>query len=132
MAKFGPMANMQTIEENSSEIFLMSTGTNEPTKEVMNKELLMFRGFQVNVKDIQCPLEWWAKHESLFPTMAFLARQILGIIGFQIEIEKKNSLVEIFTNLRRCHLQLDNLDKIILLVKIGLVILGWVVFHLLV
>jgi hypothetical protein len=64
---------MQTNEENSLDIFEVSTGTNEPTKEVMNKELLMFRGFQVNVKDIQCPLEWWAKHESLFPIVSFFA-----------------------------------------------------------
>ncbi len=35
----------------------MSIGTSEPTKEVMNKELLMFKRFQVDVKDIKCPLE---------------------------------------------------------------------------
>jgi hypothetical protein len=74
MAKFGPMANMQTVEENSLEIFLMSIRTNEPTKEVVNKKLLIIRRFQVNVKDIKCPLEWWAKHKSLFPIVAFLAR----------------------------------------------------------
>jgi hypothetical protein len=50
----------------------MSIGTNELTKEVVNKELLMFRRFQMDVKDIKCPLEWWAKHESLFPIVAFL------------------------------------------------------------
>ncbi len=44
--------------------------------------------------------------------MAYLARQILGIVGFQIKIEKKNSLVGIFTNLKGCHLQSNNLDKI--------------------
>jgi hypothetical protein len=38
----------------------------------------------VDVKDIKYLLEWWAKHESLFPTVAFLAHQI---VGFQIEIE---------------------------------------------
>jgi hypothetical protein len=81
MAKFGLMANMQIDEKNSLDIFEMSTGTNEPTKEVVNKELLMFIRFQVNFKEIKCPLEWWAKHESLFPIMAFLAHQILGIIG---------------------------------------------------
>jgi hypothetical protein len=73
MAKFGPLANMQTNEKNSLDIFEMSTRTNEITKEVVNKELLMFKRFQVDVKDIKCPLEWWAKHESLFPTVAFLA-----------------------------------------------------------
>jgi hypothetical protein len=26
----------------------------------------MFRKFQVDVKDIKCPLEWWVKHEFVF------------------------------------------------------------------
>jgi len=81
MAEFGPMANMQTNEECNLDIFEMFAKTSEPTKEVVNKELLMFIRFQVNFKEIKCPLEWWAKHESLFPIMAFLAHQILGIIG---------------------------------------------------
>jgi len=61
MAKFGPMANMQIDEESNLDIFEMSTWTNEPTKDVLNEELLIFRRFQVDVKDIECPLEWWAK-----------------------------------------------------------------------
>ncbi len=72
------------------------------------------------------------KHKSLFLTMAFLALQILGIVGSQIETERIFSLVGIFTNLRKCRLLPNNLDKIILLIKVGLVILGWVVVHLLV
>jgi hypothetical protein len=35
-----------------------------------------------------------AKHESLFPIVAFLAHQFLGIVGSQIEIEKKIHLLE--------------------------------------
>jgi hypothetical protein len=47
---------MQIDEENNLDIFEMFVGTNESTKEVVNKELLMFRRFQVDVKEIQCPL----------------------------------------------------------------------------
>jgi len=72
MAKFGPMENMQTNEESSLDIFEMSAKTSEPTKEVVNKELLMFKRFQMDVKNIKCPLKWWAKHKSLFPIVAFL------------------------------------------------------------
>jgi hypothetical protein len=36
----------------------MFAKTIEPTKEVVNKELLMFIRFQMNVKEIKCPLEW--------------------------------------------------------------------------
>jgi hypothetical protein len=111
MVEFGPMANMQIGEESSLD------GMSELSKEVVNKELLMFIRFQVDVKNIKCPLKWWAKHESLFPIVAFLAHHILGIFYSQIEIEKKNSLARILTNLRKCHLQLDNLNKIFFVSK---------------
>jgi len=39
MAEFGLVANMQTDEESSLDIFEMFARTNEPTKEVVNKEL---------------------------------------------------------------------------------------------
>jgi hypothetical protein len=44
-------------EKNNLDIFKMSIGTIEPPKEVVNKKLLMFRRFQVDVKDIKCLLE---------------------------------------------------------------------------
>jgi uncharacterized protein YbbC (DUF1343 family) len=58
MAKFGHVANMQIDEKINLNIFEMFVKTNEPTKEVVNKELLMFRRFQVDVEHIKCPLEW--------------------------------------------------------------------------
>jgi hypothetical protein len=66
MAEFGLVTNMETNEKNSLDIFEMSIGTNESTKEVVNKELLMFRGFQLNAKDIKCPLKWWANTSLYF------------------------------------------------------------------
>jgi hypothetical protein len=42
----------------------------------------------------------------MFPTVGFLVRQILKIVGSQIEIERIFSLATILTNLKRCHLQL--------------------------
>jgi hypothetical protein len=50
--------------------------------------------------------------------VAFLACQILGIVGSRIKTERIISLVEIFTNLRRCCLQSNNLDKRIFVSKI--------------
>jgi hypothetical protein len=49
----------------------------------------------------------------MFPTIGFLAWQILGVVGFQIETKIIFSLVGILTNLRRCHLQIDNLKNLI-------------------
>jgi hypothetical protein len=39
-------------------IFEMTTNANEPTKEVVNLELLIFKSFQMDAKNIKCPFEW--------------------------------------------------------------------------
>jgi len=67
----------------------------------------------VDVEDIKNLLQWWEKDESKFPKVSFLARQILGIVGSQIEIECIFSLVGILTSLRRYQLQSEILDKLI-------------------
>jgi hypothetical protein len=46
-----------------------------------------------------------------------LARQILNIVESQIEPKRLLSLVDILTNLKRCHLQTDNLKKLIFVNK---------------
>jgi hypothetical protein len=58
----------------------MIASTNELAKEFVNKKLLIFKRFQENVKEIKCLLQWWEKHETMFPTMGFLACQKLGIV----------------------------------------------------
>ncbi len=67
------MIDMQIDEESTFNIFEMSIGINEAMKEVVNKELQLFIRFQVDVKDIKWLLEWWAKHECIFPILTFLA-----------------------------------------------------------
>jgi hypothetical protein len=63
----------QKVEEDKSlNIFEMTTNTSEPTMELVNRELLIFRLYQVNVKDMKCPLQWWEKHESMFPIVGFV------------------------------------------------------------
>ncbi len=49
----------------------------------------------------------------MFPTIRFLAQQILRIVGSQIKIEMIFYLAGILTNLRRCCLQIENLEKLI-------------------
>jgi len=51
----------------------MTTNTNEPMKDIVNLELLIFKRFQMDAKNIICPFEWLEKHESMFPTVGFLA-----------------------------------------------------------
>jgi hypothetical protein len=75
----------QRVEKDRSlDIFEMTTNTSEPTIKLVNKELLIFRRYQVNVKDIKCPLQWWEKHENMFLIVDFCVRQILGIVGSQL------------------------------------------------
>jgi hypothetical protein len=45
MVEIGPVSNMQIDEESNLDIFKISAGTSELAKEVLNKELLMFRRF---------------------------------------------------------------------------------------
>jgi hypothetical protein len=59
----------------------------------------------MNAKNIKCPLQWWEKHESMFPIVGFCAKQVLRIVGFQIETENIFSLIGILTRFRRCHLR---------------------------
>jgi hypothetical protein len=49
----------------------------------------------------------------MFPTIGFLARQILGVVGSQIKTKRFFSLVGILTNLRRYNLQSKNLEILI-------------------
>jgi hypothetical protein len=71
----------------------------------------------VDVKNIKCPLQWWEKHESMFPIVSLCAKQILGIVGSQIETQKKNSLARIFIS--KCCLQSKKLDKLIFVKKLA-------------
>jgi hypothetical protein len=89
-------------EDKNLDIFEMTTSTNEPTTKLVNRELLIFKHYQVDVKDIKCRLQWLGKHENMFPTIGFCARQILRIVGSQIKIKRIFSLIQILINLRRC------------------------------
>jgi hypothetical protein len=57
-------------------------------EEFVTKELLIFRHYQLDSKDIKCPIQWWGKHEAMFHVVCFLAHQILNIVGSQIEIKR--------------------------------------------
>jgi hypothetical protein len=68
-------------------------------------------------KTSNCPLQWSEKHESMFPTFCLCVREILGIVGSQIETKRIFSLVGILINLRRCHYNQMFLDKLIFINK---------------
>jgi hypothetical protein len=53
------------------DIFEQITSTNEPIEKFVKKELLISRRYQLDVKDIKCPLQWWQKHGAIFPIVGF-------------------------------------------------------------
>ncbi len=81
--------------DNKLDIFQMTTNNKELAKELVTRKFLDSKRFHVNVKDIKNPLLWWEKHHYRFPIIGLLARQILGIIGFQIETKCIFELVRI-------------------------------------
>jgi hypothetical protein len=60
--------------------FEQTTSTNEPVEKLVKKELLIFKKYQLDVKDIKCLFQWWQKHETMFLIVGFLVQHILGII----------------------------------------------------
>jgi len=62
-------------------------------------------------------LGWWKKQKYVLPIVGFLVKQILRIVGFEIETENIFSPVGILTNLKRCCLQFKNFEKLIFVTK---------------
>jgi hypothetical protein len=53
-------ANHDIFEhECSLDIFEQIANTSELVEELVKRELLIFKRYQLDVKDIKCPLQWW-------------------------------------------------------------------------
>jgi len=97
-------ANHDAYQDCGLNIFQMTSNNIKTTKEIVTRELLDFKKFHVDVKDIKNLLQWWKKHEYKFSTFGFLAKRILGIVGSQIGTKHIFSLVGILTSLKKCWL----------------------------
>ncbi len=64
------------IEDCSLNAFEMTISTSEPTKQLVNRNLLKSLKYQMNLKELKWLLQWWQKHESMFPTTNFLGYNI--------------------------------------------------------
>ncbi len=66
LAEFERSVVDQRVEDdNNLDIFEMTTSTIDLTMKLINKELLIFNCYQVDIKDFKCPLQWWEKHKSV-------------------------------------------------------------------
>jgi hypothetical protein len=86
LAKFENGVVDQNVEDdNNLDIFEMTFNICGPTMKLMNRDLLIFKRCQVDVKNIKCPFQLWEKHESMFCIVGIYARQISGIVRSQIK-----------------------------------------------
>jgi hypothetical protein len=58
MTKYVGCVDQIIDEDYSSENFQQITSTREPTKELVTKELLIFRHYQMDPKNIKCFFQW--------------------------------------------------------------------------
>jgi len=50
------VVDQRVKEDMNLDIFEMATNTSEPTTKLVNRKLLIFKRYQLDVKDIKCPL----------------------------------------------------------------------------
>jgi hypothetical protein len=62
-------------------------------------------------------LAWWKVHESQFSYVAFVAWQILGIVGSQIEAEKVFKIAGTCINMRQSRLGIKLLEMLVSIYK---------------
>jgi hypothetical protein len=102
------------LEEN---IFGVGASIEKSFKTLITKNLFLFRKHSIPSSACANPLTWWQMYEGQFPNVAFYAKQILGIPVSQIEIKEVLNLVGVLITLRCCHLQVENMDWIVIVVK---------------
>ena len=101
----------------SNILFGAPASAEEACEGILIAELSLFRRLTIVHPEAEEPLTWWKLNASRFPSVSFLARQILAIPGSQIETERIFSIVGVLTSLRHCRLGLNNLDSLIMINK---------------
>lgn len=64
----------------------MCISTSETTKEVVTQELSLFQHSSIDLENWKEPLTCWKSSATTFPSMAYFNRQIIEIVGNQIEM----------------------------------------------
>ncbi len=115
----GVVGTPKVIVVNDDESIFGLVASNGCTlHELLKNELGLFRHLFVKL-DQAClwPLTWWKSHEVRFSNVSFIAWQILGILGSHIEIKRIFSLVGVLTSLQHYKLGVDNLNKLVMVMK---------------
>jgi len=61
------------LNKNSTyqNIFEQIVSTSEIIEKNVKRELLIFKKYQLDVKNIKCPFQWWEKQDAMFPIIGF-------------------------------------------------------------
>jgi hypothetical protein len=95
----------------------MTINTIEPTMESVNESFWFSSVIKWMLKTLSVHCSGGKNMKTCFLHLVFVLKKILGIVGYQIELEKIFSLVGILTNLMRCRLQSNFLNKLIFINK---------------
>ncbi len=88
------------VEEEDNNIFGVNVSIEESSYVFVVGKLYLFKRLFIIPTACVDPLALWCIHEIQFPNVGFLAKQILGILGSQIEIECVFNLVNVLTTLQ--------------------------------
>ncbi|KAG0556897.1 hypothetical protein KC19_11G087000 [Ceratodon purpureus] len=106
-------SSKDSVDDNS--LFGSTASNDEAIVGHLKAELSLFRRLHIDPKECENPLAWWKDREVQFPNVGFLARQILGIVGTQVETERIFSVAGLITAVRRRHIGPDNLNKLVMI-----------------
>jgi hypothetical protein len=81
------------FEKEKGNMFGVGASMEESSYALVVGELSLFKRLSILASTCADLLFWWWCHENQFPNVGFLAKQILGILGFQIEIKHVFSLL---------------------------------------
>ncbi len=98
----GSYVGVTVVEEGDNNIFGVNVSIEKHSYVFVVGELYLFKRLFIVPTSCVDPLVWWCIHETQFPNVGFLAKQILGILGSQIEIECVFNLVNVLTTFQCC------------------------------
>jgi hypothetical protein len=101
----------------SSILFGDAASPEETCESTLVAEVSLFRRLQIPVEEAASPLAWCKANATRFLTLAYLARQFLGIRGSQIETKRIFSVAGVLTSLCCCRLGLSNVNGLIMIYK---------------
>ncbi len=95
---FDPIDALMVV--NADSIFGLMTSNKTILQGLLKNELSLFYHLHVKPEHYLLPLTWCKSHELQFSNISFVARQILGILGFQIETERIFNIARVLTRLQ--------------------------------